>query len=254
MQSLIDRGNELLAQGYLTETIACFQQQLAITPGHIVTSNNLASALQASGRFEEANPIYLELLQHAAKPLAFRIASNYLVGLQYQQNYPATELKRITHELAAQYGLAEQGYPFLFLDDRPWRIGFLGANLCDHPVGLFLMPLLQQLNRCRFTPLLYATGGRNDNTARSLKRLATWHDVAELNHDALLARLRSDNISVLIDLSGHTAGNRLPVFARRAAPVQLSWLWPILFQTGYLTITDSDKERMEYTLAYQISW
>ena len=89
---------------------------------------------------------------------------------------------------------------------------------------MFLLPLIRELEQARITPVLYANGGRDDLTAQALKRLARWNDIADLDHDALVQRIRADRINLLIDLSGHTAGNRLPVFARRAAPIQLSWL------------------------------
>jgi predicted O-linked N-acetylglucosamine transferase (SPINDLY family) len=71
---------------------------------------------------------------------------------------------------------------------------------------------------------VYSTGRRDAVTERLQRHVPHWHDVAALSDDALLARIRADRIDVLVDLSGHTEGQRLFVFARRAAPVQVTWL------------------------------
>lgn len=225
MSNLLDTGNTLLAEGRLTDAIGCYQHNLEKIPGHVGTLNNLASALQAAGRFGEANAIYHTLLQYAKKPLAWRIASNYLVGLQYQFEITPETLQASASELGRQYG--EPDISFLApsgLSSRPLRIGFVSADLCDHPVGFYLLPFLQHLDRNSFMPFLYVVGGRDDETARALKTFAEWHDVTSLDHNALLMRLRADQLDILVDLSGHTSGNRLPVFARRTAPLQVSWL------------------------------
>lgn len=218
----LDQGIALLNEGRLSEAIACYQRKLEEAPGHIAILNNLANALQVAGRFVEANRIYLTLLHSAKKPLALRIASNYLAGLQYQQEYDAPTLKAMTAALGAQFAVPDE-WSFSEIS-RPIRVGFVSADLCDHPVGFFLLPLLANLDRCRFTPILYSAGSREDQTAHKLKEFAEWHDIASLDHGALLSYLRAADLNVLVDLSGHTAGNRLPVFARRAAPIQVSWL------------------------------
>lgn len=219
----LDQGIAFLNAGRLTEAIECYQQTLREAPGNIAILNNLANTLQAAGRFAEANKIYLTLLKGAKPPLAWRVASNYLAGLQYQPEYSAEMLKVLTGELGRQYGTEEKWGEATDING-PVRIGFVSADLCDHPVGLFLLPLLTHLDRSRFVPILYSTGGRADHTAHALRSIAEWRDVANLDHNALLAQLRAERLHVLVDLAGHTAGNRLPVFARRAAPIQISWL------------------------------
>lgn len=219
----LEKGNACLASGRLTEAIDWYRMSLDEHPGHIATLNNLANTLQAAGRFSESNQIYISLLRQAKKPLAWRIASNYLAGLHYQREYGPAVLKEIAAALGTQFGIPDK----LIKPENQGavlKVGFISPDLCDHPVGFFLLPLLRNLRRSRVHPVLYATGGRSDSTSIVLKSLAEWHDVATLEHEPLLERLRSDGLDMLVDLSGHTAGNRLPVFARRAAPIQISWL------------------------------
>lgn len=219
----LDHGVQLAVAGHHGEAIAFYRRSLGDYPENPSILLNLANALQAAGAFAESNAIYLKLLHSTKRPMAWRIASNYLAGLQYQVDFPEAGLREVAAALGAQFGAADMA-PVEAVGKLPLRIGFVGADLCDHPVGFFLLPLLRCLDRRRFVPLLFSTGGRDDTTARALKEIAEWHDVATLDTESLLMRLRGEALDILVDLSGHTAGNCLPVFARRAAPLQVSWL------------------------------
>jgi len=218
----LNLGALLISQGRLGEAIGCYQGVLAHSPNHLGVLNNLANTLQVAGQIEQALRVYQQVLQQAKPPLAYRIASNYLTSLQYHPGLDDGVLCQAAAELGRQFGQEQS------LETSPSqdiiRIGFVSADLCDHPVGFFLLPLLAQLDRSRFHPVLYANGGRQDDTARGLCFFAEWHDIVDLDHDAVRELIRAHRIDLLFDLAGHTSGNRLPVFAARAAPVQASWL------------------------------
>jgi predicted O-linked N-acetylglucosamine transferase (SPINDLY family) len=218
-----NRGAELLGEGRLSEAIECFERSLAEHPDDVVARNNAANALQVAGRLDEALAHYRQALQRARPPLSFRIASNYLTTLSYHPGISDAQLRAETQRIAAGFGSPRPMAP-AGRADRPLRLGLVSADLCDHPVGFFLAPVLAALDRTKFDVRLYSTGGREDSTRQVLRALAAWSDVAGDDHDQLLTLLRADGNDILIDLSGHSAGNRLPVFARRAALVQLSWL------------------------------
>jgi predicted O-linked N-acetylglucosamine transferase (SPINDLY family) len=112
------------------------------------------------------------------------------------------------------------------------RIGFVSADLRDHPVGRFLLPLGAARDRSRFEFVAYSTATGEDDpmTARLEASFDGWRRVASLERDALHAAIVDDDLDVLVDLGGLTEHHRLDVFAARAAPVQLSWL-------GYPTTT-----------------
>jgi protein O-GlcNAc transferase len=108
---------------------------------------------------------------------------------------------------------------------RRLRIGYVSADLGRHPVGYFLLPVLQHHDRGGFEIVCYS--GRHDIdewTARLRASSDLWVETRGLDDTALAARIRADAVDILVDLSGHTAGNRLPVFAARPAPLQLSWI------------------------------
>jgi predicted O-linked N-acetylglucosamine transferase (SPINDLY family) len=150
-----------------------------------------------------------------------RTISNRLLLQQYGAAV-APALKRDTAAAVAGYPADDFGGALSAA--LPLRVGFVSSDFCDHPVGLLMLPLLLFLDRSRITPLFYSTGGRDDDTRAVLRRHSQWHDVAALDAAALTERLRADQLHIAIDLAGHTAGNRLPVFARRVAPLQISWL------------------------------
>jgi predicted O-linked N-acetylglucosamine transferase (SPINDLY family) len=111
--------------------------------------------------------------------------------------------------------------------DRPehLRVGFVSADLRTHSVAHFFEPILSARDRGAFTHVLYNNSHIQDAVTQRLRSYADeWRDVWQLNDDGLIEMIRADRIDILVDLSGHTASNRLAVFARRAAPVQISYL------------------------------
>ena len=110
--------------------------------------------------------------------------------------------------------------------DRCLRVGFVSGDLNGHPVGQFLEPVVARLaGRASLELHAYCTQARSDDVTERLQaHFRYWNAVDRVADAALAAKIRDDRIDILIDLSGHTAHNRLPAFAERPAPVQASWL------------------------------
>ena len=110
--------------------------------------------------------------------------------------------------------------------DRPLRVGLVSGDFHrQHPVNLFMLPLLERLDRHAFAVSVYHTGSMHDEyTARAQTAAQQWIEAGRLDDPALNQRIRADEIDLLIDLAGHTASHRLSVFALRSAPVQLTFL------------------------------
>ncbi len=122
-------------------------------------------------------------------------------------------------------------------EGRPLNVGFVSPDFRAHSVGFFLAPLLSALDPAAIRPFLYSTSSADPATARFKKlvenlaeSLGAFREVAHLSDHDLAVAVRADKIDVLVDLSGHTLGHRLPLFVFRAAPVQVSYL-------GYPSIT-----------------
>jgi predicted O-linked N-acetylglucosamine transferase (SPINDLY family) len=125
--------------------------------------------------------------------------------------------------------------------DRRLRIGYVSADLRHHSVASAMLPILRSHDHANVEVICYSGVTRPDGVTEQIRGLAdVWHDTARLTDDDLEALIQSEHVDLLIDLSGHTGGNRLPVFARQPAPVQIT-AW------GYATGTGLDA--IDYFLA-----
>jgi predicted O-linked N-acetylglucosamine transferase (SPINDLY family) len=109
--------------------------------------------------------------------------------------------------------------------NRPLRIGYVSPDLRRHPVGTMIAPVLERHDPRRVEAHCYYNYPRGDVMTERMRRVAhRWRNVAELDDAAVAEAIRSDGIDILVDLAGHTRRTRLLVFARRPAPIQVSWL------------------------------
>ena len=255
-QAHVNIGIGLLGDGRLTEAVAVFRHALSLRHDLPESWINLGLALLASGDAQSAACAMRQALQLA--PHDRRAASNLLMALQYDPAIGADELRQAAARQALVWQAAEPTIPgqpagpeaqaasSVGTSDsasarpstRPatpppaghprLRIGYVGGDFRQHPVGWLLADVLEGHDRAGFEIHLFNTRANLDPTdalARRLRAAAdAWHEVHALD-DAEVARLVARlGIAVLVDLAGHTEHNRLGVFARRAAPVQLAWL------------------------------
>jgi predicted O-linked N-acetylglucosamine transferase (SPINDLY family) len=109
--------------------------------------------------------------------------------------------------------------------ERRIRVGYVSPNFSRHSVGYFVAPVIAAHDRRRFEVFCYYTHRLSDDATGRIRQSADgWRDVATASDDALEALIREDGIDVLVDLAGHCKGNRLAVFARKPAPLQVTWL------------------------------
>ncbi|MBV8465712.1 MAG: tetratricopeptide repeat protein [Burkholderiales bacterium] len=109
--------------------------------------------------------------------------------------------------------------------DRKLRIGYVSGDFRSHSVGFFAEPILEHHDHERFEIYCYANHNYVDSmTAKFMHFADHWRWILDLNDEAVLEMIRMDEIDILIDLSNHTAYHRLYMFARRAAPVQMTWI------------------------------
>ena len=241
--SLNNLGNALRELGQLDEAIACLQSALRFDPAHARAYNNLGNALGDRGSLDEAVACYRKAMQVA--PDYARAHSNLLCTLQYCPGVSAAELLAAHVEYDRQQAarLAPNSLhpgraPF---SDRPLRLGFVSPDFGWHPVGHFLLSFLGYFDPQQCQTFLYSDRRAKDDITERLERAAAhWRDVYDLGDDQLAAQIRADQIDILLDLSGHTAGNRLLVFARKPAPVQITWM-------GYVGTTGLSA--MDYLIA-----
>ena len=210
---------------------AATQYQLVIEsrPNDPAGYGGLARALRQQGRIEDAMPLLRRAVELA--PADPRPAGNLLFNLLSSTDTDGRDLLEEHCRWAERFAApitAAAGAPRYANDPNParrLRIGYVSPDFSIHPVGRLLLPVLQAHDRNVVEPFCYAASRRDDQVTASLRAAAAgWRDVAGLSDAALVDAVRADNIDILVDLAGHTAGNRLLAFARRPAPVQATWL------------------------------
>ena len=218
----------LLDAGRLSEAHASASTALALDPGHAQAGNTLAMVLQHQSRALEAVEAYRGVL--ARDPHNTDAHSNMLFCMSQVSSIGPDALfaahRAFGRQLEARVGLLRTDWRNTPDPARPLRIGFVSGDLRNHAVAPFIEPLLEQLaHRPGLVLHAYYTHVLHDTVTERLRgHMAIWHDVAGTTDAALDALIRADGIDILIDLAGHTAHNRLPVFASKPAPVQASWI------------------------------
>lgn len=217
----------LAERGRLSEAQASIDAALALDPHHDNAAITQALILQNRGRPAEAVAVYRDLL--ARTPENTDAHSNMLFCLS---EMPGLTPGALFAEHRAYGSLIEQRTaPPAPLDNTPeperrLRIGFVSGDLRNHAVASFIEPVFERLGQRPGLALhAYYNHTLHDAVTERLRgHLPHWRDVAALDDDELERLVRADGIDILIDLSGHSAFNRLPAFARRLAPVQASWI------------------------------
>ena len=222
-------GQLLNKQDRYAEAESCYRRALTVAPEYATAMSNLAELMANHGAVDDA----VKLLQSAvaAEPEHASAHSNLLFTMLHQPDVEAAAITRESRAFAAQFEaplLAEWTAPANERDpQRALRVGFVSADLRNHPVLRYLPAMLRVLrdHAADFTLVAYNNFPRSDSDTLTYRALFhEWHDVAHLDDAALAAQVTRDRIDVLFDLSGHTGFNRLLTFARKPAPVQISWL------------------------------
>ena len=224
--ALLNIGALLSAYGFLAAARTCYERTQTIAPADQRAQVNLANLARDAGEHAEARRLYTELL--ARLPNHPVIRRNALTSLEYDPEVPDAE-RLVQAQAWGAWAIARAGgtrpRPALQpLMDRPLRIGYVSADLCQHTVGLFVKDVLKAHDLTRVQVFAYSAGTVKDWVTAEIRAACTLRDVSALDDAALAAQIRADGIDVLVDLSGHTGGSRLTAFAHRPAPVMVSWL------------------------------
>jgi protein O-GlcNAc transferase len=222
-------GDALLALGRLDDAMASYRHALEIKPDYAEAYSNLGNALLALGRLDDAVASYRQALE--IKPDLVEAHSNLLFNHNFLSDQPAAMLlaeARRFGELVAQKAKPTQTWLNVPEPGRCLRVGLVSGDFCSHPVGYFIESVLAALasNAAgRLELIAYSNDSRADALTERIKACCHgWQSTAGLSDAQLAQLIRDDGIDILIDLSGHTSHNRLPMFAWKPAPVQASWL------------------------------
>jgi predicted O-linked N-acetylglucosamine transferase (SPINDLY family) len=220
-------GNSLWAKGEQEQAIAACEKALSLRPNSAEACNNLANALKDVGRLDEAVTLYGRAV--ALRPQSPEFHSNLIFALHYCQDQDAAslleEMRRWNQRHARPRGSLIRRYDNDRDERRRLRIGYISPDFHSHSVGRFLLPLFAHHDHEQVEIFAYSDVLHPDQTTQRLQSGCDhWRDIRAMSDRDVDGQIHRDRIDILVDLSLHTAGNRLLVFAQKPAPLQVTYL------------------------------
>jgi predicted O-linked N-acetylglucosamine transferase (SPINDLY family) len=223
-------GEALRHAGRLSEAVAALGEARARGADAVAVARNLGNVLTSQGDIDGAIACMESALADPAAGTPderARLHSSLLFALNYRSDQ-TPEILAKRHRAWARAHAPAAALPPAINDrdpERALRIGYVSADFLTHSVASFLEPLFAAHDRGAVSVLCYSGVRRPDAvTQRLMAKAAQWRNVYTLTDQALAEVIREDGVDILVDLSGHTADNRLGVFALRPAPLQVTWL------------------------------
>ena len=216
-------GCSLASLGRLSEAKAMYDRAITATPTYAEAYNNLGNLQADLGRPAEAVASFRTAVE--LKPDYAQAHSNLLFNLYYLPEVTGEELAAESRRWGALHGQIPQT-PAIHRNrrdpDARLKVGYLSPDFRDHAASYFLEPLLAFHDQKKFEVTCYASKSSGDHVTERMRGYGhAWRDVAQLNDQALAELIRNDAIDILVDCAGHSHGNRLAMFAREPAPLQL---------------------------------
>jgi FkbM family methyltransferase len=223
----INSGNTLSEQCRFTEALSCYHKAFEINPKSIEALTNIAYIFSIQGKMKESLSYYQKALE--MDPDHATAHSNFLFSLHYQDLIDFRELSEQHKSWGKQVArtLTRNTSPHAndMTPGRRLRIGYVSPDFRKHSVAYFVEPILASHDESAFEVFCYSDVAAPDETTERMQILVNnWRDISRLRDEHLERMIREDKIDILIDLAGHTAKNRLLLFAREPAPIQVSYL------------------------------
>jgi predicted O-linked N-acetylglucosamine transferase (SPINDLY family) len=215
-----------LGFGLADDAEASLRESIRLAPDRIAAWNLLALHHLTVGRLDEAIDAYRHAVQ--LRPDLPETRSNLFLALNYHPTISPADLfaehRAFAEAIAFKGPIAPHANGRR--SDRPLRIGYVSGDFRDHAAGFFIEPVLAAHVRDKTCEVFcYSSVPQpDDGTARMHELGHSWREITRLNDDQAAQLIRHDGIDILIDLAGHTAYNRLGVFARKPAPIQMTWI------------------------------
>jgi len=221
------------AAGKLQEAEAHYVEAIALDPLSSVLQYNLGLLLHGVGDLKGAEDCYQHAL--ALNPDDQVIHSSLLCIGDFSIELTREEI--LNRHIAWARGFADPktllALPHKNVPDprKRIRLGYVSADFRRHVTGRFIEPVLRYHDADKFEVYCYNNHEAEDDMTTHLRKISMhWRDIHDLDDVRVAERIRADGIDILIDLSGHSSGNRLLAFAHKPAPVQMTWM-------GYLNTT-----------------
>ncbi|GLH73165.1 acetylglucosamine transferase [Geothrix limicola] len=221
---LMNRGNALLQLRRFSEALAAFDRSLVLAPQSTSALKNRALALHLMGRHEAAIADLDRVLALDPSDAAAHSPKIFMLDFLPELSFARHQEER--RRFFEMHGPAWPVTPLPARDRNPGRplvLGYVSADFCEHSAAVCFGPILRHHDRSAFKVICYSGVLTEDDRTREFQGFADqWVRSSRLGDDDLAERIRQDGVDILIDLSGHSTGNRLPVFGRRPAPIQVT--------------------------------
>ena len=220
-------GNLLAERADYAGAATVYAEAVALNPDSPHLLSSYATALMQTGGQDLAADVLKKAI--ALAPDDAGIFSNYLLCVQYGTRLSKEEKFRVAQEFSERFEsplMGEWGHGRRDLSPgRRLRVGYVSGDFRNHSLANFIEPILTHHDKSRFEIFCYYSHPVADEVSQRIAVLADhWTPCHGVSDADLATRIRSDGVDVLIDLSGHTGHNRLLAFARKPAPVQMTWL------------------------------
>lgn len=224
-------GNLYLSLAENSKAEIYFRREIEAHPENAAGHLNLASSLMLQGDSSKAESVLESALNKCASNaiIKFELINAYLFALNYSAKKNSEDIfskyKNFDKEIYTVYRKEWRPHKNRKLADRKINIAYVSPDFNNHAVSKFLEPLISNHDREKFKVYAYANQVKHDVvTERYKSYVDQWLNVLGMDDDALAAQIRADQIDILVDVAGHTAGSRLAVFARKPAPISVTWL------------------------------
>lgn len=220
-------GNALKNQGKLDAAVVCYQSALSCQPNYAEAHNNLGFTLQDQGELEDAIASYRKAL--SCKPDFAEVHSNLLYAMQFLPMESPSQLSAEHQRFAANFEAPLKAgwgrYQNTREPARRLKVGYVSPDFWRHAVALFIEPVLANHDKDRIEVFCYYNRAAQDEYTERIAGYADhWLNCNSMTDRQLAERIRADGIDILVDLAGHTGHNRMLTFARKPAPIQITYL------------------------------
>lgn len=217
------------------EAIEVFEALIGREPNDYSHWNNLANLYKDIGKLELADAHYDRATELAGRKDVLPF-SNRLTTLHYDPRRSREYIFEVCKQWQTRFGPATvppRPQPDDLSPDRLLRIGLVSDGLRQHPVGNMIVGVLERLPRHQFHLFAYSSSQVSDHLTRRIRaRVPEWRAIRHMDDAQLARQIRDDRIDILIDLSGHNAGNRMGTLALQPAPLLVKWVGGLINTTG----------------------
>jgi protein O-GlcNAc transferase len=220
-------GVILHSQRRMEEALRCYEEALRFRPTYASAHSNVGNTYKDLGQMEEAIAAFRQAVR--CQPDFMGGHSNLLYALLFSPHYDSeavfAEHQRWNRQHAEHLGKNVEPHANDRTPQRRLKVGYVSADFRGHPIGLWMLPLLEAHDHANFEIYCYSSvKGADAITLRCRACADVWREAHPLSDVQLAGLIRQDQIDILVDLTMHMAGHRLLVFARKPAPVQVTYL------------------------------